>query len=171
MSTVPLTIADESGTTLIGGQRLAGQGIDGQGVAPLVDGRATGQELDGLGGPAVISQRAETGVGDTDLIMICPVGQAAGTARADQVVCAGRGDVIGDVAGCGTAPGAGGIQRDDRVIKCGRAKGDIQSAACSAAGDVVVGDGRVDDRRIVAALDASGVSVRRVICDGGVDDG
>ena len=34
---------DESGAALIGGQGLARGGIDGQGVASLVDGRAAGQ--------------------------------------------------------------------------------------------------------------------------------
>ena len=44
----------EAGATLVGGQGLAGGGIDGQGVAAGVDGGAAGQEGDGLGRSAVV---------------------------------------------------------------------------------------------------------------------
>ena len=117
----------ESGAALIGGQGLAGGGIDGQGVAARVDGRAAGQEGDGLGRPAVVcSQRAEARVGDADLVAVDAVDQAAGAAGADQVVRAGRGDRAGDVVGRRTDAGPVGVQRDDRVVQGGRAGVDIQ---------------------------------------------
>ena len=104
---------DKSGAALIGGQGLSGRGIDGQGVASGVDGGAAGQEGDGLGRPAVISQRAEPGVGDADLVAVDAVGQAAGTAGADQVVYAIRGHQTIDITeveiGC-----------DQRVVQDGR---------------------------------------------------
>ena len=53
----------------------------------------------------------------------------------------------GDVVGRAAAAGALGVQRDDRVVQGGRARGDIQPAARAAAGDIVIGDGGVGDRR------------------------
>ena len=51
MSTVPLTIAEPA--ALVGGQGVATR-IDGQGNAAGVNGRAAGQEGDGLGRSAVV---------------------------------------------------------------------------------------------------------------------
>ena len=114
----PVDDARESGAALVGRQGLTGGGIHGQGVAPGVDGGAAGQEGDGLGGPAVESQRAEARVGDADQVAVGAVGQAAGAARADQVVGAGGGDHADDVAA--------GVLGDDRVVQGGRAGVDIE---------------------------------------------
>ena len=139
---------DESGAALIGGQGLTGGGIDGQGVAALVDGRAAGQECDGLGRPAVVGERAEPGVGDADLVAVDAVDQAAGAAGADQVVRAGAETTVpADVAGRGPLP----VPRCSARRSCcpgWPCRGDIQPAARAAAGDVVVGDGGVGDRLV-----------------------
>ena len=56
----------------------------------------------GLGRSAVVGERAESRVGDADLVAVDAVDQPAGAAGADQVVCAGN--RAGDVAGRAPLP-------------------------------------------------------------------
>ena len=174
----------ETGAALVSGQGLLGGGIDGQGIVALVDGRAAVDELDGLGRAAIIRQRFEPRVDDADLVATDAIGQAARAAGADQVERTRRGDRAGDIAGRCCAAGANGVQREDRVFHGGRARGDIQPTAGAAVGRVVVSDGGVDNgQRTTAFVDAAagtgldppanriGVSVGRVVGDGGVSDG
>ena len=84
MSTVPLTITREARTTLIGGQGQSCRGIDCQGDAAGVDGRAARQQGDGLGRSAIVLRVRSgrgPGSGDADLVAVDAVDQAAGCRR------------------------------------------------------------------------------------------
>ena len=79
----------EAGTALVGGQGV----LVGQGIAARVDGRAAGQERDGLRRPSVVRQQAQPGIrGPDDQVALGAIGQAAGLVDADQVVRTDRGN-------------------------------------------------------------------------------
>src|SRR5207244_3116863 len=66
-------------------------------VVATIDRRAGGQQSDRLRRTAVIRQRAETGVGDTDLVAVDVVDQPAAATGADQVIGTGGIDAAGNV--------------------------------------------------------------------------
>ena len=125
MSTVPLTIR---GKPVPRWSVVKGWPVVGSTARALLPASMAGlpgkRAMVWVGPPLSCSRRVEPRVGDADLVAVDAVGQAAGAAGADQVVRAGRGHRAGDVVGRGTAAGAVGVQRDDRVIQGECAVGD-----------------------------------------------
>ena len=117
---------DESGAALIGGQGLTGGGIDGQGVAPLVDGRAAGEEGDGLGRPAVIGGAAETGSAMPTWLPLVPSVKPPEPPVPIRLYGLAEATVPSMSSAVTPLVDAVGVQCDDRVVQADRSGADIQ---------------------------------------------
>ena len=145
-----------------------GNGDAGDRRAPVVDGRAAGQECDRLRRAAVVwpvrlHGRIEPRVGDADMVVVDEIHQPAGSAGADQVVRAGQARRCRHraMSSAGALLPVPGIEGDDRVVQGDRAARDIDPSAGAGLGDVVVGDGAVDGRQSAASdVDAAAVPRR-----------
>ena len=114
----------EAGAALVGGQGLAGGGIDGQGVAAGVDGGAAGQEGDGLGRPAVVRPSVPSpGLATPTWLPLVPLARPPEPPVPIRLYALDEETVptVPAMSSGACAAGAVGVQGDDRVVQGGRA--------------------------------------------------
>ena len=175
----------ESCATLISGQGLLGGGIDGQGVAALVDGRAVGDEPMVWVGPPLSANVSSPGLMTPTWLLLTPLVRPPEPPVPIKLYALDEATVPATSLADAPMPVPSVFSAMIVLSTVATPKATSRPPPGAAVGDVVVGDSGVGiiGQRTTAFVDAAaaagldppanriGVSVGRVVGDGGVSDG